>query len=74
MLLGYVWITFVLATIGFAGNARYTEMMWIDLRDAPGGPAALILDEMNYWINMMALTWYVLGVFTGKYVHEHCMV
>ena len=68
MLLGYVWITFVLATIGFAGNARYTEMIWIDLRDAPGGPAALILDEMNYWINMMALTWYVLGVFTGRYV------
>ncbi|KAF8557189.1 hypothetical protein OG21DRAFT_378299 [Imleria badia] len=60
LFVGYVWITFVLATIGFAGNARYTEMIWIDLRDAPGGPAALILDEMNYWINMVALTCYYL--------------
>lgn len=52
MLLGYVWITFALATIGFAGNARYTEMIWINLRDAPGGPAALILDELKYCINV----------------------
>ena len=67
MLLGYVWITFVLATIGFAGNARYTEMIWIDLRDAPGGPVALILDELNYWINMMALTWYVICIVPSGY-------
>lgn len=67
MFLGYVWITFVLATVGFAGNARYTEMIWIDLRDAPGGPAALILDEMDYWINLVALTWYALCVFSSGY-------
>ncbi|KAF8841428.1 hypothetical protein BDN67DRAFT_967187 [Paxillus ammoniavirescens] len=65
MLLGYVWITFILATFGFAGNAKYTEMIWIDLRDAPGGPTALIRDELNYWINMMALSCY--------YVMEWCM-
>ena len=69
MLLGYVWITFVLATIGFGGNARYTQMIWIDLRDAPGGPAALILNELNYWVNMMALTWYVVCVVSGRYRH-----
>lgn len=74
MLLGYVWITFVLATIGFGGNARYTQMIWIDLRDAPGGPAALILDETDYWINMMALTWYVLDVFAGRYGHQFRML
>ena len=49
----------MLGTIGFAGNARYTEVIWIDQRDAPGGPAALILDELNYRINVVALTWYV---------------
>lgn len=67
MLLGYVWITFVLATVGFAGNARYTEMIWIDLRDAPGGPPGLILDELSYQINVMALVWYVPRIFVGGY-------
>jgi hypothetical protein len=47
----------MLGTVGFAANARYTEMIWIDLRDAPGGPAALIDDEFNYNINVLALTW-----------------
>lgn len=55
VMLTYVIITFILATIGFAGNAKYTQMIWIDLRDAPGGPAALIDLELNYWINRMAL-------------------
>ncbi|KAG1852665.1 hypothetical protein F4604DRAFT_1804913 [Suillus subluteus] len=36
-------------------NAKYTEMIWIDLRDAPGGPLALIEDYMNYRINFVAL-------------------
>ena len=58
-LLGYICITFVLATVGFAANVRYTEMIWIDLRNAPGGPAALIRDELSYWINLMAMAWYV---------------
>ena len=68
MLLSYVWITFALATVGLAGNARYTEMIWIDLRDAPGGPAALIFNELDYWINVMSLTWYALCIFVGV----HC--
>ncbi|KAI6044611.1 hypothetical protein EDC04DRAFT_323531 [Pisolithus marmoratus] len=57
-LLAYVVVTFILATIGFAANVKYTEMIWIDLRDAPGGPVALIQDELSYWINVMALTCY----------------
>lgn len=57
VLLLYILITFMLGTVGFAANARYTEMIWIDLRDAPGGPAALIDDEFNYKINVLALTW-----------------
>ncbi|KAG1738515.1 hypothetical protein EDB19DRAFT_894962 [Suillus lakei] len=55
-LLFYVFITFVLRTISVAANARYTEMIWIDLRDAPGGPFALIEDEMPYRINVLALS------------------
>ncbi|KAG0693458.1 hypothetical protein DFH29DRAFT_816289 [Suillus ampliporus] len=55
-LLFYIFITFVLRTISFAASAKYTEMIWIDLRDAPGGPATLIEDEMNYRINVVAFS------------------
>ncbi|KAG0701939.1 hypothetical protein DFH29DRAFT_1079832 [Suillus ampliporus] len=54
-LLFYIFITFVLRTISFAAGAKYTEMIWIDLRDAPGGPAALIEHQMNYQINVLAI-------------------
>ncbi|KAF9237211.1 hypothetical protein BU15DRAFT_76117 [Melanogaster broomeanus] len=46
MVLSYVWITFILATISFGGNAKFAEMIWIDLRDAPGGPTAIIDNEV----------------------------
>jgi hypothetical protein len=55
VLLCYLAITFVLATIGFGGNAKYTQMIWIDLRDEPGGPPLLIQLELDHWINRMAL-------------------
>ncbi|KAG2128758.1 uncharacterized protein EDB93DRAFT_1047118, partial [Suillus bovinus] len=54
-LLFYVFITFVLTTISFGMNAKYTEMIWIDLRDTPGGPFALIENYMSYRINFIAL-------------------
>ncbi|KAL4074357.1 hypothetical protein V8B97DRAFT_1864600 [Scleroderma yunnanense] len=74
-LLGYICITFVLATIGFAGNVKYTEMIWIDLRDAPGGPAALIEDELNYSINLMALTcYYIMEWFMQALLLHRCFV
>jgi hypothetical protein len=56
-LLAYTLITFVLGTIGFAGNTKFTEMIWIDLRGAPDDPAALIEDELDYPINIMAIVW-----------------
>ncbi|KAF8522869.1 hypothetical protein JB92DRAFT_2886584 [Gautieria morchelliformis] len=59
-LLGYLAITFALATIGFGGNAKYTQMIWIDLRDASGGPPLLIQLELDHWINRMALASYYI--------------
>jgi hypothetical protein len=56
-LLFYVFITFVLGTVGFAGNAKYTEMIWIDLRDVPGGPVWLIENELDYSINVVVVAW-----------------
>ncbi|KAG1779049.1 hypothetical protein EV702DRAFT_1277476 [Suillus placidus] len=57
-LVAYVLITFLLGTIGFAANAKYTQMIWIDLRDAPGGPVTLIENEMVYPINVVAISCY----------------
>ncbi|KAI6047506.1 hypothetical protein EDC04DRAFT_2864563 [Pisolithus marmoratus] len=74
-LLAYVFVTFILATIGFAANVKFTEMIWIDLRDAPGGPVALIEDELNYWINVMALTcYYVMEWFMQALLLYRCIV
>lgn len=74
-LLAYIVVTFVLATIGFAANLKYTEMIWIDLRDAPGGPVALIEGELSYWINVMALTcYYVMEWFMQALLLHRCVV
>ncbi|KAG1736574.1 hypothetical protein EDB19DRAFT_1910230 [Suillus lakei] len=74
-LLAYVFITFVFGTIGFAANAKYTQMIWIDLRDAPGGPATLIEDEMNYSINVLAISCYfVMEWFMQALLLHRCFV
>ncbi|KAG2135113.1 hypothetical protein DEU56DRAFT_713544, partial [Suillus clintonianus] len=54
-LLFYVFITFVLGSISFGVNAKYTEIIWIDDRDAPGGPLALIEGYMSNRMNVLAL-------------------
>jgi hypothetical protein len=51
----YIIITFILGTISTAANAKYTETIWIDQRDAPGGPLALIENAWDYRINVVAL-------------------
>jgi hypothetical protein len=38
-------------------NAKYTQMIWIDLRDIQGGPAWLIENELDYSINVVAIAW-----------------
>ncbi|KAG2075390.1 hypothetical protein BDR04DRAFT_1069798 [Suillus decipiens] len=74
-LLAYVFITFILGTIGFAANAKYTEMIWIDLRGAPGGPVTLIEDEMDYPINVMAIACYfVMEWFMQALLLHRCFV
>ncbi|KAG2052246.1 hypothetical protein BDR06DRAFT_958099 [Suillus hirtellus] len=60
VLLFYIVITFVLGTISYAANARYTEMIWIDLRDIPGGPLKLIESSLKYRINVIALAAYFI--------------
>jgi hypothetical protein len=56
-LIAYILVTFILGTITTAANAKFTEMIWIDLRDAPGGPSWLIEYELEYRINVWAVCW-----------------
>jgi len=74
-LLFYIFSTFALATVGLAGNARYTEMIWIDLRDAPGGPTTLINDELNYPVNVMVIIcYYIMEWFMQVLLLHRCFV
>ncbi|KAG1754291.1 hypothetical protein EDB19DRAFT_1844108 [Suillus lakei] len=56
MLLFYIFITFTLGSISFGAGVKYTEMIWIDLRDSPGGLLPLIEHYTNYRINVLALS------------------
>jgi hypothetical protein len=55
-LLFYVFVTFVLGSISTGLNIKYTQMIWIDDRNVPGGPAALIKNYMDLRMNFVALT------------------
>ncbi|KIK56948.1 hypothetical protein GYMLUDRAFT_247480 [Collybiopsis luxurians FD-317 M1] len=56
ILFTYIGVTFVLATIGVAANARYTEDIWINFRGQPEwDPGFLIENEFNYWYNRLAV-------------------
>jgi hypothetical protein len=52
----YIVITFTLGTISTAAGAKYTQMIFIDLRDAPGGPLALIENAGHHRITILALS------------------
>ncbi|KAF7368384.1 hypothetical protein MVEN_00160200 [Mycena venus] len=55
-LMAYVLVTFLLGTVGFAANARYTEDIWINFRGTPDwDPAFLITHEFDFWYNRLAV-------------------
>ncbi|KAK7034617.1 hypothetical protein VNI00_012258 [Paramarasmius palmivorus] len=54
LLYAYIIITFLLSTMCFACNARYTEDIWINFV-GQRTPEDLILNEFDYWWNRMAV-------------------
>ncbi|KAJ6448156.1 hypothetical protein C8R45DRAFT_1046761 [Mycena sanguinolenta] len=55
-LMAYILVTFLLGTVGFAANARYTEDIWINFRGTPDwDPVFLITNEFNFWYNRLAV-------------------
>lgn len=55
ILIAYSLVTFALATVGFGANAEYTQMIYVDLRDTPGGPPVLIKLALDYWQDRLAI-------------------
>ncbi|KAJ7100373.1 hypothetical protein C8R44DRAFT_747428 [Mycena epipterygia] len=49
-----------LASVGFAGAARFSQMTFIDDRNFPGGPNAFAVQAFGNWANMMAVVSYTL--------------
>jgi hypothetical protein len=43
-----------LGALGFAGNARFSQMTFIDQRDFPGGPNEVVVQLYSNWANVMA--------------------
>ncbi|KAJ6484011.1 hypothetical protein C8R45DRAFT_1214893 [Mycena sanguinolenta] len=60
MLIGYMFLLFTLATLGFAGNAKFNQQTYIDDRNIPGGPNAFTTEFYSEWINMMSFGSYVV--------------
>ncbi|KAJ7493629.1 hypothetical protein FB451DRAFT_446806 [Mycena latifolia] len=56
----YVSVMFILASIGFGGNAKFNQMTFIDNRNFPGGPNAFTVEYYTAPVNMMAFAAYIL--------------
>ncbi|KAK7040762.1 hypothetical protein VNI00_009668 [Paramarasmius palmivorus] len=54
LLYAYIAVTFILGTMGFACNTRYTEDIWINFV-GQRAPEDLIINEFDYWWNRMAI-------------------
>ncbi|KAJ7724801.1 hypothetical protein B0H16DRAFT_1585624 [Mycena metata] len=57
---GYICAMFILASLGFGGNAKFNQMTFIDDRNIPGGPNAFTVEFYSTWVNMMSFAAYVL--------------
>ncbi|KZW00991.1 hypothetical protein EXIGLDRAFT_583336, partial [Exidia glandulosa HHB12029] len=57
--IAYISIHFVFATIAFACNVRFNEMMFVTNRDFPGGPNAFFVEYQADWINYVGYILYI---------------
>lgn len=55
----------VLVAIGVAANFVFGQLMWIDRRDVPGGPAAYFGENTDAWYNTFGTSAGYAGIFMG---------
>ncbi len=66
----WIWATYstvllLLLTIDISTNAFFGELVWIEHRDVPGGPAAYLNDNISAWYNTFGTTSSVALNFLG---------
>jgi hypothetical protein len=55
----------ILITFALAANAVYGQLMWIEHRDYPGGPAAYFKENSSIWIQTLGSAADVTGNVLG---------
>lgn len=49
----YGTVILILLTIDISTNAIFGQLMWIEHRDVPGGPAAYMGENLTLWVNTL---------------------
>jgi len=63
-MLPYVLLLFTLGTLTFAGEAKYSQTTWVDERNGPGGPDALIGKDVTP-VRRMAVVSCLIGLWVA---------
>lgn len=64
-LIVYSLVLALFVAIGLAANFVFGQLMWIDRRDGPGGPAAFFGENSNAWYNTFGTSGGYAGIFMG---------
>jgi len=62
-LTAYIIVLTAGTTIFTATNWRFAELMWINYRGFPGGPAAFFEEEFSFWLNTLSNAAYIFNNF-----------
>ena len=55
------FVLFAVNTVGTAAGMKWVELIWIDNRGFPGGPAAFIMNDFSNSMNILSFAAYVVG-------------
>jgi len=61
--IAFITALFALGTINIACNTKFSQMMWIDDRNIPGGPNAWLSGDYNTPVNVLGNTAYIFSNF-----------
>ncbi|TDL29997.1 hypothetical protein BD410DRAFT_703038, partial [Rickenella mellea] len=70
-LLAFVCSLFTLGTISIAANTKFSEEMWIDDRNIPGGPIAWLTEHYSDPVNTLGNAAYIFANFLADGVLLH---
>ena len=63
-MLAYICVLFTLGTVGFGGQLKFNEMMFVQYRDFPGGPLGFQFGMYNIGVGNMGTASYVSDLWT----------